>query len=87
MRAFGCHSSDLSVSAEGAFNDCDAPRVEPTRRTSLTRCGTLAETFSVEQVFELIALIGFYHTVSFFANGLRLARLAPEPYGVPFPPR
>src|SRR5712691_342920 len=44
----------------------------------------LAETFSVEQVFELIALVGFYHTVSFFANGLRLA---PEPYGVPFPPR
>jgi len=44
----------------------------------------LAATFSVEQVFELIALVGFYHTVSFFANGLRLA---PEPYGVPFPPR
>ena len=44
----------------------------------------LAATFSVEQIFELIALVGFYHTVSFFANGLRLA---PEPYGVPFPPR
>jgi len=43
----------------------------------------LATTFSVEQIFELIALVGFYHTVSFFANGLRLA---PEPYGVPFPP-
>ena len=45
--------------------------------------GSLAATFSIEQVFELIALVGFYHTVSFFANGLRLA---PEPYGVPFPP-
>jgi alkylhydroperoxidase family enzyme len=44
----------------------------------------LAATFSVEQILELIALVGFYHTVSFFANGLRLA---PEPYGVPFPPR
>ena len=43
----------------------------------------LAATFSVEQIFELIALVGFYHTVSFFANGLRLA---PEPYGVPLPP-
>jgi alkylhydroperoxidase family enzyme len=43
----------------------------------------LADTFSVEQMFELIALVGFYHTVSFFANGLRLA---PEPFGVPFPP-
>ncbi len=42
-----------------------------------------AATFSVEQIFELIALVGFYHTVSFFANGLRLA---PESYGVPFPP-
>jgi hypothetical protein len=41
----------------------------------------LTAPFSVEQVFELIALVGFYHTVSFFANGLRLA---PEPYGVPF---
>ncbi len=45
--------------------------------------GSLATTFSVEQIFELIALVGFYHTVSFFANGLRLA---PESYGVPFPP-
>jgi len=42
----------------------------------------LAATFSVEQILELIALVGFYHTVSFFANGLRLA---PEPYSVPFP--
>lgn len=42
----------------------------------------LAAIFSVEQILELIALVGFYHTVSFFANGLRLA---PEPYGVPSP--
>ncbi len=37
----------------------------------------LAKAFSVEQIFEMIALVGFYHTVSFFANGLRLA---PEPF-------
>ena len=39
----------------------------------------LAAAFSVEQIFELIALVGFYHTVSFFANGLRLA---PELFAV-----
>jgi len=33
----------------------------------------LAAAFSIEQIFEMIALVGFYHTVSFFANGLRLA--------------
>jgi len=32
----------------------------------------LGKAFSVEQIFEVIALVGFYHTVSFFANGLRL---------------
>jgi Carboxymuconolactone decarboxylase family len=31
----------------------------------------------------LIRLVGFYHTVAFFANGLKLA---PEPHGAPFPP-
>jgi alkylhydroperoxidase family enzyme len=44
--------------------------------------GALAATFRVEQILELIALVGFYHTVSFFANGLRLPA---EPFGVPFP--
>jgi alkylhydroperoxidase family enzyme len=39
----------------------------------------LAKSFNVEQIFEMIALVGFYHTVSFFANGLRLA---PEPFAV-----
>jgi alkylhydroperoxidase family enzyme len=42
----------------------------------------LVATFSVEQILELIALVGFYHSVSFFANGLRLPL---EPYGVPLP--
>jgi alkylhydroperoxidase family enzyme len=44
---------------------------------------TLAATFSVEQIFEAIALVGFYHTVSFFANGLGLA---PEKFAARFPP-
>ena len=43
----------------------------------------LTAAFSVEQIFELIALVGFYHTVSFFANGLRLPN---ESYAAPFPP-
>jgi alkylhydroperoxidase family enzyme len=42
----------------------------------------LRGAFSVDQIFELIALAGFYHTVSFFANGLRLPL---EPYGAQFP--
>src|SRR5262245_13463921 len=33
---------------------------------------TLSNAFRIDQIFELIALVGFYHTVSFFANGLRL---------------
>jgi alkylhydroperoxidase family enzyme len=43
----------------------------------------LAAVFSVDQILELIALVGFYHSVAFFANGLRLPL---EPYGAPFPP-
>ena len=39
----------------------------------------LGAAFSIDQIFELVALVGFYHTVSFFSNGLRLPA---EPYGV-----
>jgi 4-carboxymuconolactone decarboxylase len=42
----------------------------------------LGEVFSIEQIFELIALVGFYHTVSFFANG---TRLRPESFAAPPP--
>ena len=42
----------------------------------------LVAAFSLEQVFEAIALVGFYHTVSFFANGFKLA---PEPFAAPLP--
>ena len=38
--------------------------------------------FSLEQILELMALVGFYHTVSFFAKGLRLP---PEKYAVSLP--
>jgi alkylhydroperoxidase family enzyme len=44
----------------------------------------LAAAFSVDQIFELIALTGFYHSVSFFANGLRLPL---ESGAAPMPPR
>lgn len=43
----------------------------------------LAATYSVEQIFEMIALVGFYHTVAFFANGLKLP---PEPFAAAMPP-
>lgn len=42
----------------------------------------LTASYSLEQTFEFIALVGFYHTVSFFANGLRLPL---EPFAVAFP--
>ena len=42
----------------------------------------LSAAFSLEQVFEAIALVGFYHTVSFFANSLKLA---PESFAPPLP--
>jgi len=45
---------------------------------------SLRAAFTVEQIFELMALAGFYHTVSFFANGLNLP---PEPQAAPFPER
>jgi hypothetical protein len=42
----------------------------------------LTAAFSIEQIFECMALAGFYHTVSFFANGLRLPL---EPFAVALP--
>jgi alkylhydroperoxidase family enzyme len=43
---------------------------------------TLRAHFSDAQILELIALCGFYRTVSYFCNGLRLLA---EPYAAPFP--
>ena len=42
----------------------------------------LRASFSDAQILELIALCGFYRTVSYFCNGLRLPA---EPYGAKFP--
>lgn len=42
----------------------------------------LRNHFSDDQILELIALCGFYRTVSYFCNGLRLPA---EPYAPPFP--
>jgi alkylhydroperoxidase family enzyme len=42
----------------------------------------LAGAWSSEQIVELIALAGFYHMISFLANGLRIP---PESYGAQFP--
>ena len=53
-----------------------------TSRISDELWGALTRAFMTEQVFEVIALVGFYHTVSYFANGFRLA---PESYAAPFP--
>ncbi len=53
-----------------------------TSRISDELWSALTRAFMTEQVFEVIALVGFYHTVSYFANGFRLA---PESYAAPFP--
>lgn len=42
----------------------------------------LARHFSSEQIVELLVLAGFYHAISFVANGLRVA---PEPFAPGFP--
>ncbi len=42
----------------------------------------LTGCFSIEQIFEAIALVGFYHTVSFFANATRLRA---ESFAAPIP--
>ena len=42
----------------------------------------LAERFSDEALIELLMLAGFYRTVSYLTNALRLA---PEPYAAPLP--
>ena len=45
---------------------------------------TLSREFSEEQILELILLAGFYHTVAYLTNGLRLPL---EVFGARFPDR
>jgi alkylhydroperoxidase family enzyme len=42
----------------------------------------LEKTFALDQILEAILLVGFYHSVAFLANAMRLA---PESYAPPFP--
>ncbi len=37
--------------------------------------------FSAEQIIEVIAIVGYYHTISFIANGLKIEN---EPFGAKF---
>ncbi|WP_366526815.1 carboxymuconolactone decarboxylase family protein [Enhydrobacter sp.] len=43
---------------------------------------SVAAHFDEAQILEAIALVGYYHTISFLCNGLRLPS---EPYGARFP--
>jgi 4-carboxymuconolactone decarboxylase len=44
----------------------------------------LSANFSIDEILELITQVGRYHTISLFANGLRLRA---ESYGIAFPPK
>jgi hypothetical protein len=52
------------------------------RTTARRGWAALQAAFTLDQILEAILLVGFYHSVSFFANALRLA---PESYAPPFP--
>jgi alkylhydroperoxidase family enzyme len=76
--------------------DADAPCWSDEERVAIRLTDALHDTasisdglwtalrarFSDEQIFELIALCGFYRTVAYFCNGLRLPA---EPYAATFP--
>ncbi|MDX2238596.1 MAG: carboxymuconolactone decarboxylase family protein [Hyphomonadaceae bacterium] len=57
---------------------CD--ELHATARLSDATWRALAAAFDEAQIMEVIALAGFYRTVSYFCNGLGLP---PEPYGAP----
>jgi alkylhydroperoxidase family enzyme len=79
-----------------ALQGADCPLWSPSDATIIRLADELHETahisdglwlalknhFSEEQILELIALAGFYRTVAYYCNGLRLP---PEPYGAPLP--
>ena len=52
------------------------------RSSGLELLGSGFGSASMQQILEAIALAGFYHTVSFFANGLKLPA---EPFATPSP--
>jgi alkylhydroperoxidase family enzyme len=59
---------------------CD--ELHETARLSDAAWQALAEHFAPDQIVELLALAGFYHAISFLANGLRVE---PERFAPGFP--
>src|SRR6266403_866415 len=77
-------SSSINATHVRTMPGATAPRtaMNPSaRKFSITL--VMARHAPVDQILELIALVGFYHLVSFFANSLRLPL---ESYGAPLPP-
>jgi 4-carboxymuconolactone decarboxylase len=72
VRATWSNSSDALWSDEESLLVRVVDELHDTAEISDQLWNELATAFSVEQIFEVMALVGFYHTVSFFANGLRL---------------
>lgn len=52
------------------------------RTITATTWTALAKHFDEPQILEAIALVGYYHTISFLCRGLKLSL---EPYGARFP--
>jgi alkylhydroperoxidase family enzyme len=52
------------------------------RTITATTWTALAKHFNEAQILEMIALVGYYHTISFLCRGLELPL---EPYGARFP--
>lgn len=72
VRATWSNSSDAVWSDEESRLVRVVDELHDTAEISDQLWNELATAFSVEQIFEVMALVGFYHTVSFFAKGLRL---------------
>jgi alkylhydroperoxidase family enzyme len=77
-------ADDACWSAEDALliRFCDALQAECNLGDALW--GQLRALFSEEAILELLLLAGFYRTVSYLTNALRLP---PEPFAARFPPR
>jgi alkylhydroperoxidase family enzyme len=69
-----------SVDEQALLDACD--ELDQTRTISDALWARLAAAFTPEQILEIIALVGFYRTVSLHANALRLPL---EPNAARFP--
>lgn len=67
-----CNASDPAWTGDEPLLIRLVDELHDTSNISAELWAALSTAFSLEQIFELIALTGFYHTVSFFANGLKL---------------